>query len=276
MDRNLIYACMLSHQCLELDYPIEASIRCALDLCDVVMINDGKSTDGTLDLLYKLQDEFGSDRLLVFEKVWRHDRSLWAAQRNFLIDLVEPKDYIFAIDADELIHEDDFSKIRQFTDRGVGVLSFPVVHFYGRPTHYIQGSAWYNRHTRLWRKNTGIKIVQRPGGCADDVLWPDGYAAHLGRYVDSAVTIYHYGNCRDPRALGRKSKKADDLYQNSEAYLDGSLSADLSFDYAFEKSGAKIFTGAHPKYINQWYDMHKEQDTTYLIGGKIKKLWCFE
>jgi hypothetical protein len=277
MDRALIFGTLITYQCVVLDYPLEAAVRSCLDLCDYVYINDGKSKDGTLDILYSLQKNVGKERLKVFEKTWIHDRSFWTKEKNFVIDMVPSEHYVLAIDADEVFHEKDIEWIKNLVNRGVKSLSFPFIHFYGRPTHYIEGPVWYKRHTRLWKKDTGIHLIHRHSGCADDVVWPDGYPAHWGRFIDARVPIYHYGNCRHPRALGIKSKKADDLYQNSMQYIDGSLPQERSFNYAFDEALLIEFKRTHPKYIKEWVENHKSQHTKYDIGDSSdNKLWCFE
>jgi hypothetical protein len=272
----MIVAHTLSHQSMYLDYCLEASIRSAMDLCDEVYINEGRSTDGTLPMLYELQKDFPG-RLKIFEREWSHTRRMWTDERNFLIDKTPNDAYIFCIDGDEVIHESDIPTIKQAIDKKYPAIAFDMIHFYGRPTHYIEGSAWYKLHTRIWNKKTGIRLVHRDKGCADDVLWPDGTPAHWSGYARPGVKLYHYGNCRNPKALGRKSKKADDLYQYSEAYVGGLLAEPRSFDYGFETVGAKEFKGTHPKYVQSWVEQHKDQPTVYIAGdGKIAKLWCFE
>jgi hypothetical protein len=101
--------------------------------------------------------------------------------------------------------------------------------------------------------------------------------AHLSRKKNSNAVLYHYGNCRDPKALGMKAKKADDLYQNSSAYVGGLLAEPRSFTYAFEKIKTNRFEFSHPKYIKDWYELHKNQPTKYDAGDNDEnKLWCFE
>lgn len=274
---NKLIAHLITHQCLELDFCVEATIRSMMDLCDEVYINDGNSTDGTLDIINSLKVEYGKDRLKLFVKDWNHTRRMWADEKNFLLDKIPNDVYVLCIDADEVIHENDIPLVRKAMLNGVDTLSFKMLHFYGRPTHYIKGSNWYSRHTRLWKRSTGIRLVHRPGGCADDLLWPDGRPAHLSGCIKSEAVIYHYGNCRSPEAMGRKSKKADDLYQNSDSYKDGTLAESRAFSYAFDKVGAHLFEGSHPKYIRDWYLSHKDQPTDFKIfNEKPNKLWCFE
>lgn len=276
MDSSVISAHMITHQCLILDYCLEASIRSVMDFCDDLYINDGKSSDGTLDILYSLQSEYGSERIKIFERDWLHNREMWTRERNFLIEKIPAPNYIACIDSDEVIHEKDMSKIKTAVSAKIPAISFHVIHFYGRPTHYIEGPVWYKQHTRIWLKSTGIKWIHRAGGCADDLLWPDNSPAHLVRNKNCGAVIYHYGNCRNPRALGMKSKKADDLYQNSEEYLNGLLAQARSFNYAFDTIPTKEFKYTHPKYIEDWYEVHKNQDTSYDAGDdENNKLWCF-
>jgi len=277
MGSSVISAHLITHQCLTLDYCLEATVRSMMDLCDNIYINDGKSTDGTLDLLYTLQKEYGKDRVVIFEREWEHNRRVWADQKNFLLDKIPFDAYVIFIDADEVIHENDILAIRELTNKGIPAVSFKVIHFYGRPTHYIDGPAWYKRHTRLCKRSTGIRLHHIEKGCADDLIWPNGMTAHMAGCFLSNIVLYHYGNCRDPRALGRKSKKADDLYQYSSEYKGGKLAEPRSFSYAFDKVGAKVFTGSHPKYVSKWIEDHKNQATEYICDDKeINKLWCFK
>ena len=277
MAKNIISGNLITHQCVILDYCLEATIKSVMDFCDDLYINDGNSSDGTLDILYSLQKEYGKDRIKIYVRDWRHNRRMWTDEKNFILDKVQNDAYILCIDADEVIHEMDMPLILEKVEENKPSMAFDVIHFYGRPTHYIEGPAWYKRHTRLWRKSTGIRLVHRDRGCADDVLWPDGGPAHLMRYVNSGARLYHYGNCRDPKALGMKAKKADDLYQYSDNYVGGKIAEPRSFTYAFDVVGAKKFEGTHPKYIKEWYERHKNQATEYIANNdKVNKLWCFE
>ena len=272
----MISAFLITHQCMVLDYCLDATIRSIMDFCDDVYINDGNSTDGTKDIINSLATEFGKDRIKVWYRDWVYNRSMWANEKNFLLDKMTNNDYILAVDADEVFHEDEFVLIHDAIKGGFKSIAFHVIHFYGRPTHFIEGPAWYKEHTRLWHKSTGIKLLHREGGCADDLVWPNGLPAHVVNKYNCGANIYHYGNCRDPRALGMKSKKADDLYQYSNAYSGGKISGPRSFSYAFDKVGAKLFEGSQPKYIKSWYDKHKDQPTEFYVDdGEANKLWCF-
>lgn len=272
----MISAHLITHQCLTLDYCVEATIRSMMDLCSDIYINDGNSTDGTLDLLYALQNEYGKDRVRLFVREWQHNRRMWTEEKNFILDKIPLDNYILAIDADEVLHESEMDYIRRAVHDDHKAIAFNVIHFYGRPSNHIDGPAWYKQHTRLWKRSTGIRLKHFDKGCADDVVWPDGFPAHLGRNFNCGAKIYHYGNCRSPVALGMKSKKADDLYQNSSAYTGGLLAKPRSFTYDFGNVPTKPFTGTHPKYAHDWVARHENQQTFYdADDGAHNKLWCF-
>lgn len=277
---NYLSAFTTTYQCMLMDYPIEAMVRCAMDFCDDLYLNDGGSTDGTKDLIYTLQNEYGKDRIKIYETVWPHDRDFWTVPKNFLLDKIPQENGVLCLDADDLLHEDDITKVKAVLpklDSNMSI-SFSFIHFYGLPDLYIEGPAWYKYQTRLWKSSSGIRYKNIPGGCADDLMYPDGRYAHVQSCRYSGITMYHYGNCRAPQALGMKARRADDLYQCSERYKDGSLPEPLSFDYGVEKLNLNKFESTHPKYVKEWYESHKNQATKYIAkeGDIPDKLWCFK
>ena len=257
---------IITYQCLIQDYPVEASIVSMLDIVDTVYVNDGKSSDGTLDILYKIQSKYGKDRLVVIEKQWVHDRQFWTRERNYILDNYVKEDWVLSLDADEVLHEEELPELADIMRNSeVNSVSFNVTHFYGTPDYIITGPVWYTRHTQLWRISTGIRWVHRPGGCADDILWPDMALAHFSRYTPTNATLYHYGHCRSPRAMGLKMRRADDLYQNSTSYINGSLAEETSWKYDLNRDGVLSFNGCHPKYVCDWVAQHRNQELEFIV-----------
>jgi len=268
---TIIAGVFITYQCIFLDYPLEAALRSALNLCDYVAVNDGGSKDGTLDLIYALQHEYGKDRVNIFSRRWVHDRGFWARERNFVLDHIPQDHYVFNLAADECIHENDVVKIKetvaQLGDRG---LRFILVHFYGRPDYVISGTHWAKVLTKLWRNDLGIRYYNITGGCADDPLWPDKSPVHFSRVYASNLRVYHYGHCRTPKALAIKNEKAHSLYRGEQFYSDGSFPVIISFDYQLERyingyNGDIVtkFNDTHPKYIRGWYKEHENQKLFY-------------
>jgi hypothetical protein len=263
----VLSAVYITYQCIKLDYCYEESMRASLDLCDKVYVNDGQSTDGTLDVLKTLEREYGKDRFILYEKPWKHDRAFWTEERNFLLDKIPSNDYVLNIAADECFHERDFAVIRGAMSRlgSKNSFQFKAVHFYGLPSYVITGPAWAKVLTKMWRNDTGIKYYNRPKGCADDPLWPDGQPVHFARCMTAGVPAYHYGHCRHPKAVATKNEKAHSLYRGESTYSDGSFPEIESYDYQLEefkqKGGAQEFKGTHPKYMQDWVAAHANQKT---------------
>lgn len=259
-------AVYILYQGLTLDYCFEESIRASLDLCDEVYINEGGSKDGTREVLAALEGEYSKDRLKIYDRLWQHDRGFWARERNFLLDKINPNDYVINLGADECLHEADFDGIRSSLSE-IKALQFYPVHFYGRPKYHIQGSGWSKVLTKAWINKAGIRYVNRPGGCADDPIWPNGQPVHFSNCINKGHVVYHYGHCRDPKAAGGRQAKADSFYRNEDTYADGSIPT-VNFDYKLEDKIAsgevKTFPYSHPKYMEEWVEKHKNQETRWL------------
>jgi hypothetical protein len=186
-----------------------------------------------------------------------------------LLDKIPNSDYVLNLGADECLHENHFKIIREtlpeLSDQKS--LQFMAIHFYGLPSYTISGPRWARVLTKLWRNDTGIRYINRKGGCADDPLWPNGAPVHFYNCINKGVPVLHYGHCRSPKAVGTKNKKADDLYAGRADYSDGSLPEIESYDYQLEyfmkSGGLKEFTYTHPKYMNPWVEAHKNQETSW-------------
>ena len=270
MGENItLSAVYITYQCIRLDYCFKESMEASLDLCDKVFVNDGKSTDGTRDILYTLQQKYGKDRFILIERDWKHDRAFWAEERNYLLDIIPKNDYVINLGADECLHENNFTTIRgtlpQLSNNKA--LQFMAVHFYGQPSYVISGPNWARVLTKLWRNDTGIRYINRQGGCADDPLWPNGTPVHFCNCINKKVPVLHYGHCRSPKAVGMKNRKADDLYAGRADYSDGHLPTIQKYDYRLEHfiqtGGVKKFSGTHPKYMEPWVRAHKDQKTSW-------------
>ena len=265
----VLSAVYITYQCITLDYCFKESMEASLDLCDKVYVNDGKSTDGTRDILYELESRYGKDRMIIIERDWKHDRAFWSDERNYLLDIIPKSDYVINIGADECFHEDYFGKIRDNLSQlgNKRAMQFYAVHLYGTPEYFISGPRWARVLTKTWRNDSGIKYINRPGGCADDPLWPDNRPVHFVNCLNFNVPVFHYGHCRSPQAVGIKNKKADALYQNSTEFSDGSLPEIKQYDYRLEHflktGGAKKLQHTHPKYMKPWVAAHINQKTSW-------------
>jgi len=96
-----------------LDYPFEESIRSLLPLVDEMVVVVGDSHDGTREKVTAI----GDPKIKIVDTIWptdlRKGGKIFALQANIGLDHCRPDaDWIFTLQADELLHEDEIAGIR--------------------------------------------------------------------------------------------------------------------------------------------------------------------
>jgi ADP-heptose:LPS heptosyltransferase len=136
----------------EHDFPYIESIASMLGFCNEVVVLDGGSTDGTFEKLKELSEQT-SGRLKVEQRKWDWDEpGMDGAQKALartMCDVQEGRDFLWQQDCDEVVHEDDYDKIRKLVNRfprDVDLLHLPVVELWGK-----EGQVRTDRHSWKWR-----------------------------------------------------------------------------------------------------------------------------
>ena len=121
--------------CISQGYPWRQCVSSMLEFSNEVIVVDGGSTDGTWEELEAWSTE--EERL----KVYQIKRD-WTSPRFAVFDGEQKaearkrctSEFLWQMDADEVIHEDDYEKIinlcRNFP-RGTGLVSLPVIEYWG-------------------------------------------------------------------------------------------------------------------------------------------------
>jgi glycosyltransferase involved in cell wall biosynthesis len=119
------------------EYPWKQCIQSLLALSDEVVVVDGGSTDGTWEDLEAWSTEEEKLRVYKVERDWTHPRfavfdGLQKAEaRKRCIG-----EFCWQQDADEVVHESDYKKIRSLTRNfpsQVDLVSLPVIEYWGGP-----------------------------------------------------------------------------------------------------------------------------------------------
>jgi len=121
--------------CIEGGYPWVQSIKSMLGFCDEVVVVDGGSTDGTYEQLLTMAVDEPKLNVHLVERDWGHPRfAVFDGDQKAKARSHCTMQYCWQQDADEIIHEDDYEKIRRLLTvfpNEVDLVSLPVVEFWG-------------------------------------------------------------------------------------------------------------------------------------------------
>jgi len=231
-------------------YPIVESICSLLPFCDEMVVGVGQSDDGTRQLI----ESIGSDKIKIFDSHWDTSKTkgglILSEKTNEALARCE-NDWCLYLQADEVLHEDDYQSIREAIERTahdqkVQGLLFRYIHFYGSFHVIATARNWYRNEIRVVRKSSGIQS------------WNDaqGFRVNGEKPVvkNSGARIFHYGWVKPPQLMGQKNKLLSRWWHGNRL--------DKAFDnFQFENQyGLRKFTDTHPKVMTK---LVEEQDWVF-------------
>ena len=238
-------------------YPLVESIRSVLPLVDEMVVNVGRSDDGTLELVRGI----GDPRIVIVESTWDEtslERGRVLAEQTDIALARCTGDACLYLQADEVIHEDDHPRIRDSLlrmqdDRRVEGLIFDYVHFYGSFHTVGTSRVWYRQEVRAFRSGLGVGSWKDAQGFR---IWapPPGFTGERPRSLKtgdparklqvarSGARVFHYGWVRPPERQEEKLAEFARLYHGADA---GRGPVGRSFSYDVEEK-VRRFEGTHP------------------------------
>jgi len=228
---------------LDLGYPVVESIASVLPLCDEFVVAAGDSSDETTALLRTM-----GPKVRVIETRW--DPALFTggavfAQQTDVALAACTGDWAFYIQADEVLHEQDYPMIearlhRHLGDERVEGLLFDYLHFFGDHQHVQTSHNWYRHEIRVVR--TGIGVAS----------WGDAQGFRIGKrklhVAHADATVYHYGHARPPRRMQLKERAFNAAYAGVEAAAWPVDEGELRYGLL---SGLRRFEGTHPAVMQE-------------------------
>jgi hypothetical protein len=226
---------------LLLDYPFRESILSALPLCDRFIVSVGQSEDGTYEAIQELAQAHPT--IEVRQSTWdlsnRQGGSVLAIETNKVLQDLPPADWVLYLQADEVLHEDDYPAIRQamqenLTDLRVEGLVFEYLHFYGSYEWVGASRRWYRREVRVIRPWPEIRAYR------------DAQGFRRGRKKlrvrPAGARVFHYGWVRPPQNQLQKVRHIS-RYWHDDAWIEKTFQAGFSYDL---NQPLQRFTGTHP------------------------------
>jgi hypothetical protein len=145
---------------VKLDFPVEASIRSLLPVCDEVVVNVGSSEDDTLGLVRSI----GDPKIRIIETDWDFTIKNQVLGDETLRAMRECRyPWGIYIQADEVLHEAGAEVLarairQQDADPRVEGLLVKYLHFYGDLDTIALNRRWYRREVRAVRLDPALDI----------------------------------------------------------------------------------------------------------------------
>jgi len=233
---------------LKLDFPVEASIRSILPVCDEVVVNVGRSEDETLALVRSI----GDPKIRIIETEWdmsRRNSVLGDETLRAMRACRHP--WGIYIQADEVLHETGArilaEAIRQHdADRRVEGLLVKYLHFYGDLGTIAINRRWYRREVRAVRLDPALDIRPYQGAQGFRV----GPEHRRIRARLTGAEMFHYGWARPAQALRAKREASAVIYPWSRE-------REARRPLLPWFPGLTRFRGSHPAAAREWVDARR-------------------
>ena len=251
----------LVRNAIRLDFPVEASIRSLLALCDEVVVNVGASDDGTLDLIRGI----GDPRVRILETEWNlADRDRVLRDETLRAMRACRHTWGMYIQADEVLHEDGVRALRAVADEAdedlrVEGLLVRYHHLFGDPDTEAVNRRWYRREVRMIRLDArhGIRPFRDAQGFR---VGPDERKIRA-RIADAEM--FHYGYTRSAAALRGRKEIDRVLYPWMKEPAAGQPLLEWF-------PGLRPFTGRHPAAARAWVASHARDPDRIVSVPRFK------
>ena len=231
-----------------LDFPLEASIRSILPVCDEVVVNVGRSEDGTLDRVRAIADP----KIRILETEWDFSRGE-AVLREETARAMRECRYAWGlcIQADEVLHESGLPNLLAAleaadSDAKVEGLAVTYRHIFGNPDAEAVNRRWYRREVRIVRLDPAVGVA--PYRDAQGFRVGTEQRRIRARLVEAQM--FHYGWLRSAAAL-RARGAVDRLLYPGRWVPPTETAAVLRWF-----PGIRPFKGAHPRAAREWVASH--------------------
>ena len=245
------------YHAIERDYPVVESIKSMLPICDEFIVNVGLPDDGTIDLIKSIDD-----KIKIITTPWYPKRIRlggWRYDQFANIPLFSCQgDWIFFLQADEIVHEQDLPKIKEAMskyadDLEVEGLLLRYYHFYG--------SYDFHRIDRKWPPG-GVRIVRNginvySANDAQSFYIANRRKMRRLKVADIGAHVYHYGWARMPEKIKIKIASVDRYWTSGAKEKEIAKVESENFDfYNIDPRYLAAFDGSHPEVMQDRISKH--------------------
>ncbi len=235
---------MFIHNGIEFDYCFVEALQSLLDVCDEVSVVDAGSTDATRECLNGMA--YFNGKLTITSAPWEPapgNGFEWLIKLANLAREQLTTDYHFSLQADEVLHVEDYEKIRAFVDRG-------GLGFIRRLNFWRDAQHWCHVGGRDLFRLAPIQVGNVQGDGHLDSSAP-------GEVIHTGIHVYHYGALRRFEPLRKKTIEQElnvwgfdtiDMFGSGKKLLSKSRK---EWDDFYE-ADLLPFEGTHPPIMRNW------------------------
>lgn len=245
----------------KLYYPVREAIESILPIVDefVVALGKGDPDDTTREEIEKIS----SNKIKIIDTVWDLERYPNGTENAHQTDIAKNAcsgDWLFYLQADEVVHENDLPAIQNrctelLGDQEVEGLLFQYRHFWGDYNHYHRSHGWYPHEIRIVRNHPDIHSWESAQSFRripnfDGVNYRQQEGTYKLKVASVNAHINHYGWVRPPDFMQRKNRALDTVHkgeQRVEALYKGRAT---NYDYGAMNLLAQ-FEGTHPNVMKE-------------------------
>jgi hypothetical protein len=245
-------------------YPVKQAIQSILPLVDefVIAIGDCSPGDNTRKLVESIKDP----KVKIIDTVWdleKYPRGMEHAHQTDIAKANCSGHWLFYLQADEVIHEDDLPGIRQaceryLDDREVEGFLFKYRHFWGDYRHYHQTHGWYPHEIRIIRNDPEIHSWESAQSFRripdfDGLNYRRQENTFKLKVVELDAYVYHYGWVRPPELMKKKNKTFQTIHKGQAKVEEMEKQRYFEFDYG-PLNWLKKYKGTHPAVMQGWIE----------------------
>ena len=251
----------LVRNAVSLDYPIVPAIRSILAVCDEVVVNVGRSEDGTRDLVAAI----GDPRVRILDREWDFSRGSEALARETDRAMAACRGaWGLYIQADEVLHESGAAllaeKVREWDgDARVEGLLVDYLHFYGDFDTVATDRHWYRREVRVVRLGREVRSYQDAQG------FRVGPGLRRVRARATGARMFHYGWARAAGSARQKREASRAIFRGAALRPEPAISERLAWTPLL-----RCFTGTHPQAARDW--IAARQGAPVVLGPRYFRL----
>ncbi len=260
----------------KLYYPAKQSIMSILPIVDefIVVLGDCDKDDITR----KEIESINSDKIKIIDTAWdikKYNRGMEHAHQTDIAKQHCSGDWLFYLQADEVVHENDLQIIKEYCqkyvdDKRVEGFLFNYYHFWGDYNHYQKAHGWYKKEIRIIRNDPEIHSWKSAQSFRripefDGLNYRQEKNTFKLKVIKTPAYIYHYGWVRPPELMNKKRKAFYTIHKGKERAENRSNEFIHDFHYGDLKK-IPVFKGTHPKVMEEWISNFYWKDRLHYSG----------